>query len=633
MLSVLTYGLPDSAMGILSDAISKAFDNTAKVHNLSDDMLRQRIRLSMRDLEVVLVVLNKDASERCRDIEGGLYSSDKYFGYTNDNDLVDFLNAKYNLSLEFKGVIPIDDSRIRELEEMIESRNRIIENRNSRIEELEAELDGAISFKEYSELQSKVSELEEKLHQTDSSTLDSDQVQVYSSEIKSLTERLESLTSEKDMYEEKCQLLESDVVSLNSKISDLNTDIDGLNCKLREKESDIAVLYIEKQLITELENQVSVYKKSSAEYSESLTSLRTRVSELQEVIDSLTSYKEMFDKESTKVDMYEEKLSGYSKLEDDYKKLSEKYDDLVHNKVLLSERIEEVTDKYKASESQCQLLSSELEGYKKDIVTLNQDSLQLKERIAVLERSTDRNTNMEDLLVEIGNLRQKLASSHMSVYGKIDSLVTLNGGTGIHLVDQGTSYSNISFVFSGSAESRRDTYRCLKSIFTANKSIKTLLIDCVSETALDYVFEIKNLIPGTEWFMGAGKLENYLSTTCLDNVKALSMGLKFINDGMFLKFDWGSLLSSLEHSEYRVYIYFGDLSNIVGRIMHESFASLGESFVFVKGNATGSRSLIQNFQGISNSNKSRIVLYNFNEKLRKLYSIISKNNTVSVLNI
>ena len=92
MLTVLSAGLPISANNILTDAMNEVFDGAIAVQELTEDKLRSMVRLSNRSVEIVLVVLDDKSSDICKDIEGGLYKSDKYYNYTSNKELVNFLN-------------------------------------------------------------------------------------------------------------------------------------------------------------------------------------------------------------------------------------------------------------------------------------------------------------------------------------------------------------------------------------------------------------------------------------------------------------------------------------------------------------------------------------------------------------
>ena len=148
MLTVLSAGLPFNAKDILTNTMNEVFDGEIVVQELTRENLRSRVRLSNRSVEIVLVVLDRESSDICKDIEAGLYQSDKYYEYVNDKELVEFLNNRYGLE------ISIDESTTEEIDvpsntllsnkdekyylEKINSKEDIIFNLECRIKDLTA---------------------------------------------------------------------------------------------------------------------------------------------------------------------------------------------------------------------------------------------------------------------------------------------------------------------------------------------------------------------------------------------------------------------------------------------------------------------------------------------------------------
>ena len=64
-----------------------------------------------------------------------------------------------------------------------------------------------------------------------------------------------------------------------------------------------------------------------------------------------------------------------------------------------------------------------------------------------------------------------------------------------------------------------------------------------------------HIVSGIDWFRRGGGVQQYLSKTCNDNVRVLSMGLGYVNDSYFLSIDWESRLRELDNSGYNVVIY------------------------------------------------------------------------------
>lgn len=97
MFTVYVSGLPINAKNTLNEALNIAYgEGIVAIEELGKDNLKSRVRLSVKNPNIVLVILDNVSTEICSSIENGLYSTDKFFSYTNVKDLVVFLNNKYN---------------------------------------------------------------------------------------------------------------------------------------------------------------------------------------------------------------------------------------------------------------------------------------------------------------------------------------------------------------------------------------------------------------------------------------------------------------------------------------------------------------------------------------------------------
>ena len=141
----------------------------------------------------------------------------------------------------------------------------------------------------------------------------------------------------------------------------------------------------------------------------------------------------------------------------------------------------------------------------------------------------------------------------------------------------------------------------------------------------------KKVVPGIEWFRKGGSVQQYISSTELRNTQVLSTGLGYINDSYFLCIDWSKRLRELENSGYKVILFCGDISNLVGRVLHESFASCGDSLIYVLGNSVSSRALVTNLRGLSNKGDSIVAYFDFNPAMKRFYEMVAKSNECKIL--
>ena len=74
--------------------------------------------------------------------------------------------------------------------------------------------------------------------------------------------------------------------------------------------------------------------------------------------------------------------------------------------------------------------------------------------------------------------------------------------------------------------------------------------------------------------------------------------------------------------DYSIIMVCGDISSVVGRVMHESLAGVCDSYIYTKGTYISLRNLILNLRGISNYKESKICYLK--------YSNIAKNKPLTL---
>lgn len=654
-LSAISAGLPISAKDLLSEALQQAFGkDVVDMIELDKDSLRSKVRLSRRDVKVVLVVLDGTSTDICKDIEGGLYNSEKFHTYVNDDTFVEFLNTKFGLSLELPKqeeqsisqveeasgvsleVLEMYEAQIKDKDLMIGNLQCQVEALNKLIKEYEYEgVSLGVSTEnneELSSLQEENLELRGKVSTSEGIIYEKD------SEIKLLKEERDRLEKSIKDLEEKRNSLLADYESLNGELTELKVTNSKQYGVIRDKNKEIEELRGKLKTVTELEESVKTLKadcyrfekqandssRESVKLSVELASKVEEIERLSQEIAALGVSDELLEKMKLDLQEVTAERDGLLKEVADMDGVSEEL------RVALSES-KETIENLRIKNSQ---LEERIAQDNKDLTTLNEEKLKLQGEIRVLQQSTDRNTNIEAMVSEVAELRKSYDDMKNGVFGRISALALPKGSSSVQLIRKSVEYKNIRFVFAGSTESRKGAYRCLldefKKLSSANK---VLVVDVVSETSVDYVFEVSKVNSGIEWFRKGGSVQPYLSNTCLNNVRVLSPGLGYINDSYFLTIDWESRLTELENSGYQVILFCGDISNIVGRVMHESFASLGTSFIYVHGNAIGSRTLVSNLKGLTNASDSIVAYFEFNTKMRRFYEIVEKTNECRVLSM
>lgn len=656
MLKVETAGLPIPAKDLIASAIEQSFGTgVVDMVELSKDNLRHKVRLSSRDLEVVLVVLDGVSTDLCRDIENGLYRSDKFHTYTNDKDLVLFLNNKFNLDMEVpedqETIVSsseessgVDIEVVEQYENRLKNKDMEIANLQSRVQELLTiiEEDGyaltpepeepRVSQEEFDALKKENFSLRDSLLSSES------EVKQKKEEIAGLEGRLSELGKISSDLEKSKKSLLSDYRTVNDELTELKVTHSKQSAVLRNKESEISVLKKKLSTVEDLEKQLSFLKDEHKRLEEKSVALSRENSDLQVDLESKSQeIKRLVAElhESGVTSALLEKIKGelqeaVSERDSLRKQLALNVSNLDSVKKELEERQEEVT----SLQGTVSELQGRLEKNDEDLTQLNAEKLKLQGELRILRKSTDRDSNLEDISAELLSTRKEIIDLRSSVFYKISSFAMPRGSVPVFLTGKGVSLRNIRFVFSGSTESRKGTYKCLLDEFKKlPKTEKILIVDVVSETSIDYVFEMSKVTTGIEWFRKGGGVQPYLSNTCLKNVRVLSPGLGYINDSYFLTVNWEDRLTELENSGYKVILFCGDISNVVGRVLHESFADLGDSYIYVHGNAIGSRTIVTNLRGISNSSKSIVAYFDFNTKMERFYKLVNKTNECRILSV
>lgn len=632
---VFTKGLPNSSIDILQKAMHTVYGDCIEFEELTSATVRSRVRLSANSVEVVLVVLDSSSYSECRGIENGLFKSDKYYTYTSDKDLVEFLNNKYSLSLEIEEEelivedIPSSDKEF--YLSKIKFKDEIISNLENRIQDL---------MKIYSEETTlKDKDLSEKLKNANENNISlNNKILDLESTISSRNTKIAELENDLNVLKSSSLEFEKREKSISEKLTKTTSDLNDLRLKYStlQSENDKKVKDYSDLLTRykDLENnlkELSVCKSKIVDLNKVVNTLNASISEKDTLIvrqskelESLRGIKDNTEEYTKIIDSLKNDLSLLDKDITDYKKIIFDKDNSISD---MSMKISELDKEVKELTLKNNELKEKSTFDDNTIIKLNEDNLVLQGKLSLCDSS---NTDYA-ILDEYRALKDKYASLSSNVLTRIGDNTSQRGSLNVKLVNVPEKFDNIRFIFSGTTESRKGTYKALYDKFANDKSeTRYLLVDLVSETSVDYVFK-SNVSNGIEWFRLGGSLQKYLSKSKLPNVNILSLGLSYVNDSYFLMIDWEKRLKELNMCGYKVILYCGDLSNLVGRVLYESFIDLGESIIYTSGSAVGSRNLITNIKGLRNSKNSKIAYFDFNPTVKKYYDIVSKTNNCVII--
>lgn len=647
-LTAILAGVPISAKDIIHNALNEAYgEGTVSLEELAKDKIRSRVRLAGRNVNIILVVLDRVLTDSCKDIELGLYSSDKFYSYEDDAGLVRFLNEKYNLNMDVPKedtnyISTEDDTRndssydaiIEDLESKLEDKDMLIRILNNQLAELNSGSRSGCS----SDLEIEIDALRKEnimlkgqiLDSDSSSSSQSEQIKKLESDIEVLSKKCnESETKRKRLLSD-YQLITDELTKLKvayskqtSVIRDRDVRISEYEKKIADSGSYLEIAKSQAERVTSLESEIDSLRLENSTISRDLAKKDKDVlrylRELEELRVKGTNSEEV---ETLKRELREEGNEN-SSLRSQVEELNLKIKDLSSSNSSRDDEVREYQTKISS-------LEERVKSDGESIAILNKEKLELQAKVDILEKSTNKDADKEDIMRDMVEYRDKYNSVMNGVFGKIASFSLPKSPVSVNLTRKGVHLKNISFVYSGSSESRKGTYRSimneLKEAEYSGKTDQYLLVDVVSETSVDYVFKMKEIKVGIDWFRVGGSVQPYISKTSLKNVNVLSPGLSYVNDTYFLTIDWERRLTELENSGYKVIMMFGDISNVVGRVFHESFADLGESSIFIHGNAVGSRALITNLRGISNSKESIVKYFDYNNTIDRFFKMVSSTN-------
>lgn len=408
-------------------------------------------------------------------------------------------------------------------------------------------------------------------------------------------------------------------------LHDKDIKINSLNDTISKLEKDLSQ-------VKELEELVAKYREDINNKERVIGDLRVDIeSKDRDIVRYVEEIEGMKSSQTTEeeVQKLKDEISKVSSENDDLKKKLNNVDSSVST---LKEEKDDSLKKIESLEKENSELSDRIKADSESLSILNKEKLELQSKLSLIESANESGNSEENLIAEIQDLRNRLADMSKNIFAKIGSSALPNASVGGKVLSGQGRFNNIRFAFAGSAESRKGTYRCLLDEFRNSKNgINYLIVDLVSETSVDYVFEVKQLVPGIEWFRRGGSVQPFLSNTALKNTKVLSAGLGYINDSYFLCIDWEKRLLELDNSGYKVVLFCGDISNLVGRVLHESFADYGDSVIYVAGNSIGSRTIVTNLRGLSNAKSSVVAYYDFNSDMNRFYNMVNKTNECRIL--
>lgn len=649
-LSAVVAGISTTGKELLSRALNETFGSVS-IDECTKDNLRYKVNLAQSVSSVVLVVLDSSSENLCKDLVGTLITSNKYYKYSDDTGLVRFLNDMYGLSLELSIPEEVQLSSIPQVESpatgtvsedfvehlreqydaQLEDKNSRIQNLLATIKELEAAIEeGGYAVTENNDESDNALRIaqEECLNLRNSLTDAIKERDEFSAKYTEAMEQVSTLIASLEEAEKHVKAIQSAYDDAVRSLADSRDDASRKSGVIRDNEAKIA----------SLERQVADYTEEHATYVSVRMERDTTTSEVTRLNGVVAGLEHTLSSKNSVISHLQEQLTESGKDTEELGRLRRELADAQASVSSLTAQLTEATGKIEAAIREASEHKDLEEAYKakseelevkvqkqdEDLSELNSKFAQMSADLAVYQKSMEQDSSMDSLLSEKIQLQRNLASLENNIFTKIGVSSMPRTAVKVKLFDtSGVKYRNIRFVFSGSTESRKGTYRCLRNEFAGSKE-NHLIVDLVAESSVDYVFEVQSVIKGLKWFEEGGGVQPYLSPTCQTNTKILSPGMWYVNDCWFLTINWESRLKELENSGYKVVIYCGDLSNIIGRVLFETFADIGETEIYVHGNSVGSRTMVIMSGGVANISRSRVKYFELDKNVMRFYNMVEK---------
>lgn len=578
-----------------------------KVVPISEE-LRGIVRIHDKSPTTVLMVLSEEASKSCKGI---ISNQEKTYTYRGIPDLVSFLEEKYKISLGYiaEETPDVSSEEVTTLKEQLKDREMVIQNYQSQLSELRGILEN-----------------DSKILTTPSDDNSKEVISDLESRVSSLQEENNSLLSKISELEESISEYKSSISSLKEGKSSIESN---LGVKLSVKDEEISIL--KNQIlelsskdseITSLQAELSALNKGFASLQSENATLKSDCNARQQDIENLRSSLADSVPKSDYISISEENSVLSSKLESmgcSLEEISSKYDSSLEE----LNRLREVEKEASGMSKELDVLTKKVNNLDSTLARVNQEKLEADSKIAILEKSVDRDTELEDILKSHNKLVSDYDTLVNSVYGVLSRYSDRGSKVPINLVRGITGKLPIKLVFSGNSESRKETYRQLLTETSNSPDKKFIILDLTTEFYIDYIFSQLEDNSCIDWLNNGGSINKYLCKTKQSNVSILSLGITYTNDLYFLGVDWSSRLKELsEMDDYSIIMVCGDISSVVGRVMHESLAGVCDSYIYTKGTYISLRNLILNLRGISNYKESKICYLK--------YSNIAKNKPLTL---
>lgn len=461
------------------------------------------------------------------------------------------------------------------------------------------------------------------------------------------TEKKRGIEQERS-FNEKIAELESNIEEVDdtgSRVSELQTKLSSCARTIEDLRKNVADLEIN---LEAKEGEVSAYKQRDKAYrdaqlklAESISEKEEKASELEIRLDTAIkendSLKAMIDTlrnstESAQNSINEQLVIKDAELEEATNKAKKLENEIT---VLKTSILDTRVDSETVSKLNADLLeerrknarvTSELEVFKSssDLFGVSAETTnEIKRLEAELEELKNNNSTIStetfnklkeentDMKLTIADQEETLDELQNGIFGQMANVAMPRLAYDIKLIVPEKLKSRCVCIASGSTESNVALYQTLRRTCLKNKNTKYLIVDLVTDSAIDSTFGVAKIASPRQWLTGTSKFTEFVSSCSIPNVRVISTAFAYFNDLSLLLVDWEKRIDEIQDSNYVVVFNVGCLSNLVSKILYCSFTQIMSGNIIVKASPVNLRTAYLMISGYKVINNTVMVCVDF----------------------
>ena len=424
--------------------------------------------------------------------------------------------------------------------------------------------------------------------------------------------RVEQLSKQKDT---RLKTLEVELSSIKESVADKDNTLTELSTENSE--------YIHK--CSEQKAELEASKKTVTDLKKQVSELRVENTALKTEKQNANTYKS---KAEVEIETYK---SNLQEKDDEIAELKASIDDLQAAQDNSSQHAKEEYNACQAEIASLKAANQELKSkmfdyddmatragkepeYKQQISSLKKQVQELEQKNIDIQRNNSKVAGTNDakyrakiaeLEEDNKTLQETMNEMSRGVYPSLQnsSLPKVKLQT---TLDLGNTWFGDYYVFgSASTYSNATAYKEIRRGLEYSTK-KCVVLDLSMDSYIDMEFKPRGVKNPLDWLSGRAEPVSALSQTAFDNVSVISLGLSFINPLYLLEIDWQKRLESLKSCAEVVIVYTGCLTDMVARVLYQSFITVMNGYLIVHATPINLRTAMLTLAGMLNTDKIQV---------------------------